>query len=499
MNIIYFQIDAATGRSYTYAQIKVLMKKFASALMRRGLKKGDVVAVYSPNIPEYPIVFFGTIAAGATVTTCNPLYTAKELAHQLELSGASHIFTVNLFAEKAKEAAALSHISNVYVLGSPTGDGITSFQDLLADDGSYYVPAKINPREDVAVLPFSSGVMLTHYNIISNVSQAAMKPFFNVDTDDVILALLPWFHIYGMVTILFVGIRYGSKVVSMSRFEPKAFLECIQKNKITVAPIVPPIAVFLSKHPLVSQFDVSSLKDVISAAAPLGKETQSSLTSRLGVSVRQGFGMTELSPVATVSPANESVPGSAGILVANTKGKVVDIETGKALPARKSGELCFKGPQVMKGYLKNQAATDKTIDQDGWLHTGDIGYYDESGNYFIVDRLKELIKYKGFQVPPAELEELLLTHPKIADVAVIGIPDVDAGELPKAFIVKKSDDLIAEEVIQFVAGEVGPHKKLRGGVEFIEAIPKSASGKILRRQLKAQEIEKYKKVNSTRF
>ncbi|RDD39445.1 4-coumarate--CoA ligase 1 [Trichoplax sp. H2] len=499
-------VDAASGRCYTYAQIRGLARKFASALTRRGLQKGDTVAVYSPNIPEYPIVFFGIIIAGGTITTCNPLYTPKELSHQLHLAEAKHIFTVNLFAEKAKEAAFLSKISNIYVLGSPTGDGITSFQELLADDGSYLKEVKFDVREDVAVLPFSSGttglpkgVMLTHYNIVSNLSQATVKGFFYVNEDDVMLALLPWFHIYGMVTILFAGLRSGTKIVSMARFEPKVFLETIQNYKITVAPIVPPIAVFLSKHPLVNSFDISSLKDVISAAAPLGKDTQYALTARLGVNVRQGYGMTELSPVVSISILGNSMAGSAGVLVPHTKAKTVDIETGKALPCGKSGELCFKGPQVMKGYLKNKAATDRTIDTDGWLHTGDIGYFDKEGDFFIVDRLKELIKYKGFQVPPAELEELLLTHPKIADVAVIGIPDIDAGELPKAFVVKRANDVTEEEVIAFVASEVSPHKKLRGGVEFIESIPKSASGKILRRQLKAQEIEKYKKVNSTRF
>ncbi|EDV24420.1 uncharacterized protein TRIADDRAFT_56201 [Trichoplax adhaerens] len=495
----FSMVDAASGRCYTYAQIRGLARKFASALTRRGLQKGDTVAVYSPNIPEYPIVFFGIIIAGGTITTCNPLYTPKELSHQLHLAEAKHIFTVNLFAEKAKEAAFLSKISNIYVLGSPTGDGITSFQELLADDGSYLKEVKFDVREDVAVLPFSSGVMLTHYNIVSNLSQATVKGFFYVNEDDVMLALLPWFHIYGMVTILFAGLRSGTKIVSMARFEPKIFLETIQNYKITVAPIVPPIAVFLSKHPLVNSFDISSLKDVISAAAPLGKDTQYALTARLGVNVRQGYGMTELSPVVSISILGNSMAGSAGVLVPHTKAKTVDIETGKALPCGKSGELCFKGPQVMKGYLKNKAATDRTIDTDGWLHTGDIGYFDKEGDFFIVDRLKELIKYKGFQVPPAELEELLLTHPKIADVAVIGIPDIDAGELPKAFVVKRANDVTEEEVIAFVASEVSPHKKLRGGVEFIESIPKSASGKILRRQLKAQEIEKYKKVNSTRF
>ncbi|RDD39450.1 4-coumarate--CoA ligase 1 [Trichoplax sp. H2] len=497
-------VDAASGRCYTYAQIRGLARKFASALTRRGLQKGDTVAVYSPNIPEYPIVFFGIIIAGGTITTCNPLYTPKELSHQLHLAEAKHIFTVNLFAEKAKEAASLSKISNIYVLGSPTGDGITSFQELLADDGSYLKEVKFDVREDVAVLPFSSGttglpkgVMLTHHNIVSNVSQATIKGFFYVNTDDTILALLPWFHIYGMVTILFAGLRFGAKIISMARFEPKAFLETIQKHKITIAPIVPPIAVFLSKHPLVDSFDVSSLKDVISAAAPLGKETQAALGTRLGVNVRQGYGMTELSPVITVSISEGNVIGSAGVLIPHTKAKTVDIQTGEALSYGKSGELCFKGPQVMKGYLKNKAATDRTIDADGWLHTGDIGYYDESGHFYIVDRLKELIKYKGFQVAPAELEELLLTHPKVADAAVIGVPDVDAGELPKAFVVKRANDITEEEIIAFIASEVGPHKKLRGGVEFIESIPKSASGKILRRQLKAKEIEKCEKDKSS--
>ncbi|EDV24419.1 uncharacterized protein TRIADDRAFT_1761, partial [Trichoplax adhaerens] len=484
-------VDAKTGHSYTYAQIREFTIKLASALLRLGLSNDDVVAIYAPNIPEYPIVFFGTVLAGGTACIVNPAYSVKELTNQLELSEAKYIFTVSAFLDKAKEAAARRDISNIYVMDNITDSDITLAQELLEDDGSRYKSKKINSCENIAAIAFTDGttgspkgVILTHHNIISNVSQAAVRPFFTVDEQDILLALIPWFDIYGMVANLLIGLRFGGKLVSLAEANTTVFLETIQQHKITIATITPRIAASLSKQTLTGNFNVSSLNDVIGAAAPLGKEAQTVLGGNLGGSYRQAYGLTELSPVVAVVPSSKAIIGSVGKLVPHTKGKVVNIETGEALPVGESGELCFKGPQVMKGYLGNQAATESVIDEDGWLHTGDVGYYDESGNLYIVDRLDEFIKYDDFQVAPAELEEVLLTHPKVSDAAVIGIPNIDGGELAKAFVVKCDNDITEKELEDFVASEVAEHKKLYGGVEFIDTLPKSTGGKLLRRRLK---------------
>lgn len=248
---------------------------------------------------------------------------------------------------------------------------------------------------------------------------------------------------------------------------------------------MPPIVTFLAKHPSVDDYDLSSVTTIISGAAPLGLELTNAVWKRLPkvAVVGQGYGLTETSPAVMLCPREDCTPGAVGVMLPNIEGKVVDVQTGQPLGPNQNGEVCVRGPVVMKGYLNNPKATEECITPDGWFHTGDIGYYDEEGHFFIVDRLKELIKYKGFQVPPAELEALLHTHPNVLDVAVVGIPDEEAGELPKAFIVPKGD-ITEREIIEYVADRVSPHKKLRGGVEFIEQIPKTASGKILKRELK---------------
>ena len=275
----------------------------------------------------------------------------------------------------------------------------------------------------------------------------------------------------------------GVRVLSMPRFDLEVALKTIQDEKVTWFFAVPPMVLAFAKHPLVDQYDLSSLQTVFSGAAPLGAELAQEAAERIGCEVVQGYGMTELSPVSHATPPGNFKAGSSGLTVANTECRLVSAD-GEDQDVGGRGELWVRGPQVMKGYLNNKQATDDTIDADGWLHTGDVAELDENGHYSIVDRVKELIKYKGFQVPPAELEALLLTHPQIADCAVIGIPDDEAGELPKAFIVAApGQELSAEDVQGFVADKVASYKKIRI-VEFIDEIPKSASGKILRRFLR---------------
>jgi len=489
-------VDAISGRSYSFKQLKALTQRLSSALVKRGFKKNDVFAIYLPNVLEYPIIFYGVAFIGGVVTTVNPLYSSQELARQLRISGAKYLVTIPQLAESAKDAAASEGIRSVFVIGE--AQGCESLSDLLSDDGTAFPEhVNINPKEDLVALPFSSGttglskgVMITHYNLV-----AGMTVLFGdniVPEDAVVLNLLPFYHIYALVVMMGGCLHLGSKLVLLSRFEPNSFLKTLQDYKITDAPLVPPLVLFLAKHPLVDKFDLSSVVRVNSGAAPLSKELETAMLKRLPqvLKIRQGFGMTEIAGASHATPSEGKIKyGSVGLLLPNLECKVINPDTGAILGPNLDGEICVKGPTVMKGYLNNPEATARTIDSDGWLHTGDIGHYDEDECFFIVDRLKELIKYKGFQVPPAELEALLITHPNIDDVAVIGVPDIEAGELPKAFVVRRGN-VTADEIMDFVAKKVQPQKKLRGGVEFVDQIPKSASGKILRRMLRKQEKAK---------
>ena len=314
----------------------------------------------------------------------------------------------------------------------------------------------------------------------------------SLPTGDSVLGLLPFYHIYGLSAIVFSFPLRRNRVVTLPAFEPVSFLSAIQKHKMTMLHLVPPLVIFLAKHPVVDQFDISSVKAILSAAAPLSKDTEAAFSARTGVvDIRQAYGLSETSPMISMSPkggAEVVRPGSAGIFPANTQLKVVDLDSGQELGEEAVGEICCRGPQIMKGYLNNEKATSQCLDPvDGWFQTGDIGYISSDGYLYITDRLKELIKYKGHQVAPAQLEALLLAHDAVADVAVIGVAaSEDVGELPKAFVVLKPGvQGVAEADLQlFVDNQVSPHSKLRGGVEFIDAIPKSAAGKILRRILR---------------
>jgi acyl-CoA synthetase (AMP-forming)/AMP-acid ligase II len=323
--------------------------------------------------------------------------------------------------------------------------------------------------------------MLTHRNLVANICQMeGLCYFFETDT---LICVLPLFHIYGLVVVLNMGLYTGATIVTMPRFELESFLKAAQDYDVSLAHIVPPIVLALSKHPVVDNYRLPKLRTIFSGAAPLGEELTRACMERLGCSLRQGYGMTETSPVTHSSPAppHEVKFGSVGVPAPNTECKIVDLETGEALGPGERGEVCVRGPQVMKGYLNRPDATAQTIDPDGWLHTGDIGYADEDGHFFIVDRAKELIKYKGFQVPPAELEAVLLTQPGVLDAAVIPCPDDEAGEVPKAIVVLRQESE-PEAIMEFVAERVAPHKRIRY-VEFVNTIPKSPSGKILRRLL----------------
>ncbi|KAI8904666.1 hypothetical protein EDD86DRAFT_194625 [Gorgonomyces haynaldii] len=489
-------IDAVTGNKLTFGQAYGKIQSFSGGLRRLGLNKWDVVGIYAPNSIVYPLVVLGTINGGFTITTANPQYTADELAYQLQDSKAKVLLTVKDVLDNAWTAAQKCGIprDRVFVIGEQV-EGFPSAERLF--DGITFSAtfSKEEIKERSAYLCYSSGttgrskgVETTHYNMVSNILQ--INQVEEVKEDDVWLGLLPMYHIYAMNLSVHCTAFKGISLVVLPKFIPELYLESIQKYRVTMLHIVPPIVLFMAKHPVIDKFDLSCVQKIMSGAAPLSGELTQAVKQRLPSHpiVKQGYGMTETTPVVTYQYDGGIVEGSIGQLVPNAQARIVDPETGNDQGVDEPGELWVRGPMVMKGYLNNEKATKETIDRDGWLHTGDIAVVDKNGHFFIVDRLKELIKYKGLQVPPAELEAKLLAHPKVSDCAVIGVPDERAGELPRAFVVLKAgEELTEQEVQDFIASQVAEYKRLRGGVRFIASIPKSAAGKILRRMLKTEE------------
>jgi len=486
-------LDGPSGTVLTYRELHGLVLKVAGALAARGIGHGDVVGILSPNTPHYAAVFHGVLRANAIVTSANSLYTAGELAHQLHDSGAKMIFTVSALLPTAQGAAEQAGLPADAIVTLDQVDGVTSLAEFLATAGE--PPALTVGASDTAVLPYSSGttglakgVVLAHSNLVANLCQIAQMGRVTPETK--ILAVLPFFHIYGMTVMMNQGIHARCTVVTMPRFDLVEFLRIISEHRVDRVYIAPPVAVALAKHPIVDQYDLSCIEIIFSGAAPLDAELGHAMGKRLGCTVLQGYGMTELSPVSHCMPDDrpDIDLNSSGFALPNIECKLIDPETGAEVGPGGRGELWVKGPNVMQGYLNNPEATAATLDAEGYLHTGDVAEVTEDGIFSIVDRVKELIKYKGYQVPPAELEALLLTHDKIADAAVIGVRDAEGEEVPKAFVVKQAAgaDLTEDEVMTFVAERIAPHKKVRV-VEFIDVIPKSASGKILRKDLRARE------------
>ena len=478
-------ITDGAASSYTFAQLHDAARRLGGGLSARGVGPGSTVAVLAPNVPEYAIVFHGIALAGGTVTTINPTYSPEEVRFQLQDASASSLVTIPMFLDAAQAAAEGTGVEEIVVMGQASG--ATPLASLF---GEPIDQVPVDFSEHVVVLPYSSGttglpkgVMLTHRNLVANIAQ--MEHTFTPADGEVALAALPFFHIYGMQVLMNMLLAFGVRVVTMPRFDIVRALELVQSQRITRFFAVPPMVLGLAKHPAVDDFDLSSIKQIFSGAAPLGADLAAAAAARVGCEVVQGYGMTELSPVSHCTPEGQFRPGTSGVTISNTEIRIVDPSTGADLDVGGRGELLVRGPQVMKGYLNNPDATAETLDADGWLHTGDVAVLDGEGHVSIVDRIKELIKYKGFQVPPAELEAVLVTHPAVADAAVIGVPDAEAGELPKAFITLApgADAPTLEDLQSHVGEHLATYKQVRA-FEVLEAIPKSASGKILRRELR---------------
>ncbi|KAF9949044.1 putative fatty-acid--CoA ligase FadD10 [Mortierella alpina] len=499
-------VDALSKRVITFGEWKRDTRRWATGLQSLGFKRGDVVALFSFNQVDYSITMFGPILLGGIATTVNSAYTVDEFVYQLEDSGASVIVANAELLPIAIEAAKRVGIPNnrIFLYGDVEVNGFKPYtstfppEDTPESQLAQVVNMNGQPAlETTALICYSSGttgkskgVELTHVNFISNTAQVSPMEGNIAPHDNVQMAVLPMYHIYGIQLHLMYGVYNGIQTIVLQKFNPVDFLKTIQDFKIQSLNLVPPQILMLVKAPIVDQYDISSVRLVMSGAAPCSRELSEALMAKFPhVQFRQGYGMSEMSPASHVGLYHETVHGSIGRVMPNQEVRLVDPDTGKDVAQGEPGEIWVRGPNIMKGYRNNVKATKETIDTEGWLHTGDIAVVDKNENFFIVDRLKELIKYKGFQVAPAELEALLLDHPMIMDAAVIGVENKEqATEVPMAFVVKASgpgEALTEKEVADYVASKVASHKRLRGGVRFIEVVPKSAAGKILRKDLRA--------------
>jgi len=486
-----------------YKELDVLSDKLATALADLGVRKGNTVALFMWNSPEFVIAFFGALKAGATVTALNPSFREKDAKYQLEDSeSVAVIVDDEQYAVVGDIRKELPMLKNVIVQGEEKYAETYSFKELIEKYHPNPPRVEITPKEDLAVIQYTAGTtgspkgcMLTHYNITSNIFQISIPSTLERTTDDVILAHLPFYHIYGMTSVMGASIRLGISMVVMKRFALEKFLELIQKFNVTSVLTVMPVLTLLANSPdLLKNYDLSSLRFVNNGGTPILPESARKFQKLTGVTVIQGYGLSEASPVTNENPMRQIKIESVGPPLPDTEQKIVDLETGtKELPPGETGEVITRGPQIMKGYWKRPEETAETI-RDGWLYTGDIGKIDEDGYLHIVDRKKETIKYMGFAIGPAEIEAVLHEHPAVADCAVIGKPDPVAGEIPKAFVTLKDGAKATKgELIKFVEERVAGYKKIRE-VEFVEAIPRSLAGKVLRREF----IEKERKVAEKR-
>jgi acyl-CoA synthetase (AMP-forming)/AMP-acid ligase II len=519
-------VDGPSGATVGYRLLAERVRGVAAGLAARGFRPGDVLALWAPNLPQWAGVALGAMAAGGTVTGANPGCTARELTTQLADAGASVLVTVPPLLPAARAAAAAAGVRELVVLGeAAAADGATPILDLLAAGGApidrgtpleelsdspghpFGVPRtppagplrpdpSLDPDTAVGLLPYSSGttglpkgVLLTHTNLVTSVRQVSRG--LRIGERDSLLAVAPFSHIMGFLVTLAVPLCAGATVVTMPRFDPAQLLELVARHRITVLVGAPPMLRLLVTHPLAARADLRSLELVVCGGAALPPAIQRALAARLpGATVGQAWGLTETTVgVSMPDRTAGSVPGTVGRVMPNTELRVVDPETGRDLGPGRPGELLVRGPQVMAGYLRRPEATAAMLDPDGWLRTGDLGLVDGDGNVAIVDRLKELIKVSGYQVAPAELEALLAEHPAVADAAVLGRHDPVHGEVPVAVVVPRPGaDPDPDELLAWVAERVAPHKRVRA-VRFAEAIPRTPSGKLLRRALRDQDLQ----------
>jgi long-chain acyl-CoA synthetase len=499
-------------REITYAELDSLSDQFAGALAALSVKKGDRVAIFLPNIPQFVIAYYGVLKAGAVLTAISPLHKEREVEYQLSDSEAETIVALDSLypiVEKVWQKTTLKNavVTSVeeYASKNPftsskkeQSPNVYSFPDLLKE------PAKppsvfIDPQEDLAALQYTGGTtgtakgaMLTHLNLVSNAF--AFAAWIKGTSEETFLTALPLFHIYGMTTSLNVPISLPAKMVLLPKFDPATVLEAIQWHRVTVFCGAPTMYSVLLANPALGKFDLTSIRVCISGASPLPPQVQKRFMEITGGFLAEGYGLTEASPVTHCNPVDKTMRtvrvGSIGLPIPNTDARIVDMETGeKTLGAGETGELAVKGPQVMRGYWKRPEETALVL-RGGWLLTGDIARMDRDGYFYITDRKKDLIKYKDYSVYPRELEDVIYEYQAVKLCAVVGKPDPMVGEIPKAFIVlKEGAKATAEEIMQFIKDKVAPYKAVRE-VEFRKELPISAAGKVLKRVLQEEEKRK---------
>ncbi|XP_050344121.1 uncharacterized protein LOC126769404 [Nymphalis io] len=496
-------VCAVTGHGYTYAQTYKMTISFGASLLNKlKLQNDDKVAVILPNVPEYPCVVLGILEAGGIASLMNPAYTPHELKHQLKLIECKAIVSSKLSYPNIVQALKEIKLNiPVILIDNEVPEGTIKFAEFAEDlniDTNCLKRVKRSAR-DIAIYPFSSGttgfpkaVELTHESV-NTMNEMILVPEVigveeaNASFQSVTPAVLPFFHIFGFNALMLNLMARGIKLVTLPTFKPDLFLETIVRHKANHLYVVPPMMVFLGKHPAVTPKYLETIEGIICGAAPLSSHDATAvLNKNKNIIFRQGYGLTETCGGISVGNKTDTNHSSVGHVFASGEVKIADLNTSEALGPGQEGEIWYRGKNVMSGYYKNVEASKEVLTEDGWFKTGDIGKYDENKYLYVTDRLKELIKVKGFQVPPAELEMVLRTHPKVLDCAVMGVPDPISGEAPKAFVVTQAGaTLKSEEILDFVNSKVVSFKNIKD-VEFVEAIPKNPAGKILRKELKAK-------------
>lgn len=521
------------GKEITYQELDTLTDKFATGLHSLGVKKGDRVALFLPNIPQFIIGYYGALKLGAIVTAVSPLYKERELEYQINDSGAETLVFLDTLYPTVKAVHGKTKLKNLIVasvgeylpsakrilggllgkvpkLSVPLEPGTHYFKQLIEKHSPQPPKVEINPKEDLAALQYTGGTtgvpkgaMLTHFNLASN-AVACVNWLYGKElkeAEDVFLTVLPLFHIYGMTTGMNAPIYLAGKMIMLPRPDSVEILNSIQNYKVTVFCGVPTLYAMLINRPDINKYNLKSIKFCISGAAPLPPEVQKKFMDLTGGVLVEGYGLTESSPVTHCNPLDKTLKtvkvGSIGLPWPDTDAKIVDVKTGeKEVPVGKVGELIIKGPQIMKGYWNLPEETNDVL-RDGWLYTGDIGKMDDDGYFYITDRKKDLIKYKGWSVYPREIEDVIYEHPAVKLCAVVGKPDPEAGQLPKAFVVlKEGAKATEEEIINFVKGKVASYKTIRE-VEFRTELPMTLVGKVLRRTLREEEKKEQPKPNET--
>lgn len=478
-------IDGPSGTSLTYSALRHNVRAIAAGLHGLGIRKGDVVLVISPNSLALPCIYLAILSIGAILNTANPLNTEREIVTQVKDSKPVIAFTLSHLVHKLRT----TQIPVILIQGTLESHCVTTLHDLLQSDLKD-MPSIDIKQEDTATLLYSSGttgkskgVVSTHRNYVASI--VGNRARYETKGCKMYLSSIPMFHIYGLRSIVCI-LSAGATIVVPPKFDMEEVLHSVERYRVTLLPTVPSVLAALAKSVVANKYDLGSLQEIHLGGAPLGKDVILSFTAKFPhIQIRQGYGLTEtIGAIAyTNSDEENGRNGTVGLLSAVVEAKLVDPVSAKPLPPNQRGELWLRGPTIMKGYFGNEHATASTLDSEGWLRTGDLCYFDEEGFLFVVDRLKDLIKYKAYQVAPAELEELLLSHPEILEAAVAPYPDQEAGEIPMAFVVRNPGSNLSErDVINFVAKQVIHYKRIRR-VAFRNSIPKNASGKMLRKDL----------------